>query len=74
MVKDKESKFKELAEKRVNKAISLIRLVGNLSNINNYDYTQEQANKICSSLDNEVRNMKAKFKAEMSKNNAKFKL
>ena len=71
---DKLIKFQELAEKRVNKAISTIRLVGNLSNINNYIYTVEQANRICSALDSEVRNMKAKFKSEMSKKSAKFKL
>ena len=35
---DKERKFKELAEKRVNRALDSIRLIGNLSNRQNYSY------------------------------------
>lgn len=68
---NKHVKFKELAEKRVNRAIDDIRLIGNLANKNNYDFTQEEANKICSYLDAEIKALKLKFSGE-KKN--KFKL
>ena len=68
---DKHSKFKELAEKRVNRAIDDIRLIGNLANRNNYDFDQEDAVKICSVLDAEIKTLKLKFSSD-KKN--KFKL
>ena len=70
-ISNKHGKFKELAEKRVNRAIDDIRLIGNLANKNNYDFTQEEANKICSYLDAEIKALKLKFSGE-KKN--KFKL
>ena len=42
---ERESKFKKLAENRVNNAIKQIRLVGNLANKSNYTYNEEQAKK-----------------------------
>ena len=70
----KENKFIELAEKRVTKTLTDIRLVGNLANRNNYVYTQEQANKICTTLENEIKNLKNKFKTELAKKSSGFKL
>lgn len=37
---EKRNKFKELAEKRVNKTISLIKLIGNLSRKSAYKYDE----------------------------------
>ena len=68
---DKHLKFRELAEKRVNRAIDDIRLIGNLANRNNYDFDQEEAVKICSVLDAEIKTLKLKFSSD-KKN--KFKL
>lgn len=59
-------KFIELAEKRVNKAIKAIRLVGNLSNKSNYKYEMEDAQKIIKALDREVRDLKARFTSEQT--------
>ena len=57
----KSQKFKELAEKRVNKVLNGIRLIENLSNRNNYEYTKEEADKMIREIETGVRNMKARF-------------
>lgn len=54
-------KFVELAEKRVNRAIKDLRLVGNLSNKTNYLYTQKDAEKIISVLEKEVKLLRSRF-------------
>ena len=70
----KESKFKKLAESRVNKAIDTIKLVGNLSNTNNYAYTEDQARKLLLALEGQIKNTRALFMAELAKSNKTFKL
>ncbi len=45
-MESKRDKFKRLAEKRVNNAIKSINLVGNLSNKNIYDYTDDDVSRI----------------------------
>lgn len=57
-------KFEELGEKRMNEAIKKIRLIGNLSNRNNYDYTNEHVKAIISTLESEIQSLKNKFKKE----------
>jgi len=47
-------KFIRLANRRVNNAIKHIRLIGNLSNTSNYDYTDEHVDKIFAMLRHEV--------------------
>jgi len=54
-------KFVELAEKRVNKTIKDMRLVGNLSNKTNYLYTQKDAERILSVLEKEVKLLRSRF-------------
>lgn len=61
---DKAEKFKVLAEKRVNKTLKDIRLIGNLANRNNYSYTEQDALKICSTIEAEVKLLKSKFLSE----------
>lgn len=73
MMNVKREKFIRLAENRVNKALNDIRLIGNLSNKNNYDYDQADVNKIISTLEQEVRSVKQKFET-VQQNNKKFKL
>ncbi|UZJ78748.1 hypothetical protein [Fictibacillus sp. KU28468] len=57
----KREKFEELAEKRVTEIIKKIRLIGNLANRNNYDFTDEHVKQILSKLDEELRLLKTKF-------------
>ena len=58
----KRERFVELAEKRVNRTIKDIQLIGNLSNKNNYQYSDSDIEMIVKALENEIREMKIKFK------------
>ena len=71
-MKTKEEKFKELAEKRVNNALKNIQLIGNLSNTNNYDYSEENVLKIFKTLKDALYTAEMKFKINSRKD--KFKL
>jgi transcription elongation GreA/GreB family factor len=73
-VNEKREKFRELAEKRVTRAIKDIRLIGNLANKNNYQYTDQDGAKICAALEAEIKSLRAKFSAEDSKQSHIFKL
>jgi ABC-type Fe3+-hydroxamate transport system substrate-binding protein len=57
----KSIKFIELANKRVNKTIKDIQLIGNLANKQNYDYTEQQAKKIIKALQQELDEVKQSF-------------
>lgn len=65
--RDKRERFIGLGETRVRKATQMLRLIGNLSNTSNYEYDQEDAQKIISTLENEVKLLKAKFQAALSR-------
>ncbi len=73
--KKKRDKFIELAESRVNKTITNLRLIGNLSRKNNYEYTDKDVKIILGALDKELKNVKDLFKrgSEMSSDDS-FKL
>lgn len=73
-MKDKHARFVTLAEKRVPRAIREIRLVGNLANVHNYGYSQDEAQRIVSALEQEVRLLKARFASSLVKRNPTFKL
>ena len=71
---DKREKFVELAEKRVTRAIKDLRLIGNLSNKNNYSYNDSDIQKILSALDQEVKAFRSKFSSDETKGVPTFKL
>lgn len=54
-------RFKRLAGKRVIRTIKDIRLIGNLGNRNNYEYTNDEVEKIFRALDKELKLARAKF-------------
>ena len=54
-------KFKKLANARENKAIKLIKLIGNLSNKSHYEYTRKQSKQITDALQQELNLVKSKF-------------
>lgn len=72
--RDKEGKFIELAIKRVNRAITDLRLISNLSNRNNYGYTDEQAKKIIKTLQKELDLVKSNFDQGTNFSKKKFSL
>jgi predicted RNA-binding protein (virulence factor B family) len=62
--RDPRAKFVELANARVARAIKDLRLVGNLSNRKNYEYTDDEAKKILKVLEAELEALKLKFRAK----------
>lgn len=54
-------RFVRLAEKRVNNTVKNIQLIGNLSNTNNYTYTQKDVDRIFRTLDQELRAARSRF-------------
>lgn len=57
----KNEKFKRLATKRTNDVLEKLRVLGNLSVRNNYDYSQEEINKIFKSIDEQLKETKSRF-------------
>jgi ABC-type Fe3+-hydroxamate transport system substrate-binding protein len=74
MNRDKSAKFVELANKRVNRAIKDIKLIGNLSNRQNYEYSEDQAKKIVKALQGEVEALKQSFSSNEESSQNVFKL
>ena len=70
----KRDKFVRVAEARTNKIIDMIQLLGNCSNTNNYDYTQQDVEIIFSAIESELREAKKKFNKPETKKNTRFTL
>ena len=74
-MRDKRARFVELTEARVTRATQTIRLIGNLANPNNYAYSETDVQKIISTLDKELKLLKAKFRTALCKKSKdEFKL
>ena len=69
---EKKNRFKRVAEKRTNKIIDQIRLLGNCANKSNYEYTDEEVKRIFSAIEAELKESRNKFKKKSK--NKKFKL
>lgn len=61
MREEDREKFVRLATKRVSNALKSIQLIGNLSNRSNYDYTEEDVQKIFRALQEELGACRKKF-------------
>jgi hypothetical protein len=57
-------RFERLAQRRVTETLRCLRLVGNLSNRGNYEYTEEHVRQITDALDAEFKQMKQRFRQE----------
>jgi len=64
----------ELANKRVNKALKDIQLIGNLANRQNYEFNDEQAKQIVKVLQAEVESVKQSFQNIHATNRKAFTL
>ncbi|HEY3916331.1 MAG TPA: hypothetical protein VGL83_00985 [Stellaceae bacterium] len=60
-MRDRRSKFVELANKRVNRAIKDMRLIGNLSNRAAYEFRDEDSRKIVKTLQKELDTLRQRF-------------
>lgn len=73
-MENKKDKFVRLGESRVNDAIKKIRLIGNLSNKNNYEYTSEQVNEIITALKSEIEDVQKSLQLSKIKKMTNFNL
>ena len=70
----KHENFVRLAEARVNKALEAIRLVGNLANRNNYEYSDAESRAIVAALSTALGELKSQFTRGEFDSNRAFKL
>ncbi|MCQ2002860.1 hypothetical protein [Rhizobium sp. NRK18] len=70
----KYDKFRELAEKRTNKALEAVRLIGNLSNRQTYDYDDADVRKIIKALREAISEVETRFGRTSGRGGGEFKL
>lgn len=63
----RKQRFIRLATYRTNLVLEKLRILGNLSNKTNYDYTDEEINKIFAAIDSQLRIAKARFAGKRKK-------
>lgn len=59
----KSARFQRIAERRVNETLRAFRLLGNLSERRNYEYSDEQVQAIFQAIDREYQAMRTRFMA-----------
>ena len=64
---EKRAKFEELAEKRAAKIMDAVRVLGNLSDKGNYDYTPEHVEAVFGAIDKAVTAAKDEFLGKSQK-------
>ena len=72
--RNKRTKFIELANKRVPRALKDLELIANLSNRRNYEYDDEQVRKIIKALQTELDSVKHSFTSESTGRTVNFEL
>jgi hypothetical protein len=70
----KRDNFIRLAEARVTRAIDAMRVIGNLSNRSNYEYSEEDVKTIINTLQAELTALKAQFKTRPGMSPQGFRL
>jgi hypothetical protein len=60
---ERRSAFIRLGQSRTDKAVNAVRLIGNLSNINDYEYTADDVAKVFRAVEDEIAAAKARFHA-----------
>lgn len=64
--RDPRAKFVQLANLRVARAIKDLRLVGNLANTRNYEYSEGDSKRIVRALEVEIDRLKVQFRGKQS--------
>lgn len=72
--RDRRERFVTLAEARTAKALHAIRLIGNLSNRSNYDYSERDVQLIVKALQVEVDEMRKRFRTDEQSGRPVFKI
>lgn len=68
----KKDRFKRVASKRVDNLLSGIRSLSNCSNTNNYEYTEDDVQKMIKAIKDELKTMETLYKKNLSKNTDTF--
>lgn len=71
-MENKKQKFERLVNKRVNNALKQLDLVGNLSNKNVYDYSEDEINQVIEVLNKKIRELQTRFSQGVSSINFKL--
>ena len=71
---NRREKFVRIAEARTNKIINMIQLLGNCSNLRQYEYTQKDDDKIFRTIQMELEESKKRFSRQDSQKGTKFTL
>lgn len=61
MARDREAKFKELIENRLQRTVKDIKLIGNMADKSNYKYTSDQVDEIFTELETAVEECRDRF-------------
>jgi hypothetical protein len=69
----KEERFERLAMKRTGDILKKLKLLGNLSNKNNYLYTEGQIREMFAAIDREIRLARERFNTQISKGDPEFR-
>lgn len=72
--RDRRKKFVALAEARTARAMHSIRLIGNLANRSNYEFTDTDVQRIAKALEHEIRDLKIRFQTSNTRSRPNFKL
>jgi hypothetical protein len=68
----KKDRFKRVASRRVDNIIKGIRSLSNCSNVNNYEYNEDDLNKMLKAIREELKTMETIYKKNLIKNNDAF--
>jgi hypothetical protein len=67
MHEDKQAKFRRLAKQRGDRILKDMRLLGNLSNKNNYTYSEAEVKKLFATLEEELKYARSRFHKNFSR-------
>ena len=65
--KDRRGDFVRLANSRTFNAVKAIQLIGNLSNVNDYEFTEADVSQIVEAIESELAATKSRFKVSRQK-------
>jgi len=71
MVKSRRERFEDVAGKRVQYLLDKLELLGNCANQNNYEYSEEDVQKMFAAVREKLKRAEGKFDEELTKKDKK---
>ena len=71
MKSERRRRFEKVAENRVDKILEGLRLLGNCSNKNNYEFAKEDVDYMFDEIKRALRDAQGRFDSEMNRNDQK---